>query len=101
MATTTSTSCSFWNNFRPGGPTKVRGPSSGCGKTDGLAMWLINGVTTAFFASLEKCSCVRVTTVEDPEDVNELPLIFNDGNTRDDEAKVSSNIRRRHVRGKK
>ncbi|KMT19077.1 hypothetical protein BVRB_1g014750 [Beta vulgaris subsp. vulgaris] len=115
MAATTSTSCnSFWNN-RTGRATKARASSSlsssssssslpshpSCGKVDNVAMWLINGVTSAFFASLERCSCIRVTTVEDGEDINELPLIFDDGNTNiRQEVKVSS-IRKRRVRGKK
>ncbi|KAK9065675.1 hypothetical protein SSX86_015076 [Deinandra increscens subsp. villosa] len=63
----------------------VRPPSShGCAKLDGVAMWLMNGVANAFFASLERCSCIRIATVDDHEDANDLPLIFNDGNLRRD-----------------
>ncbi|KNA25817.1 hypothetical protein SOVF_003070 [Spinacia oleracea] len=106
MAATTSSNCSSFFNFRAaGGHSKVRNSSSfsgqsGCRKVDGVAMWLINGVTTAFFASLERCSCIRVTTVEDDgEDMNEMPLIFNDDDTT--HAQKVSGIRRRCLRGKK
>nr|KYP46216.1 hypothetical protein KK1_032209 [Cajanus cajan] len=56
-------------------------------------MWFINGVTTAFFASLEHC-CIRIATQEDGDDNDndDLPLIFNDGNLR---------RRRKKVKGKK
>ncbi|GMH13647.1 hypothetical protein Nepgr_015488 [Nepenthes gracilis] len=92
IATATSTSCStgFWN-FRPNGAieSRVRTTSShstpqACGKLDGVAMWLFNGVAAAFFASLERCYCIRVSTVEDEDDANELPLVYNDGNSRGD-----------------
>ncbi|KAK9740474.1 hypothetical protein RND81_03G038300 [Saponaria officinalis] len=84
MATTTTTlgSC---NDFCSSGvrvrSRQVRATTSSNGtKLDGVAMWVINGLATAFFASLERCSCVHVNTVEDADDVNELPLIYNDGN---------------------
>ncbi|GAB4852394.1 hypothetical protein Ancab_016586 [Ancistrocladus abbreviatus] len=98
-AATTSCATGLWNfqssSVEPQVPPSsnhVSPPSSG--KLDGVAMWLINGVATAFFASLEKCSCVRVTTVEDVDDMNELPLIYNDGNS-------SNGLRSRAGRGKK
>ncbi|KAK3030238.1 hypothetical protein RJ639_038361 [Escallonia herrerae] len=57
--------------------------SPSCKKLDGVAMWLINGVASAFFASLERCSCIHIATVDDGDDANEdVPLIFNDGNLR-------------------
>ncbi|KAK7310759.1 hypothetical protein RJT34_08471 [Clitoria ternatea] len=80
MATTTSSSCGGFLGLRStnSGESRMRG----CGKHDGVAMWFINGVTTAFFASLEHC-CIRIATQEDGEDANDdLPLIFNDGNHR-------------------
>ncbi|KAI3832188.1 hypothetical protein MKX03_012747 [Papaver bracteatum] len=53
--------------------------SSSSGKVDSMAMWFINGISTAFFASLEKCSCINVTTHDDGYDSNEdLPLIPKD-----------------------
>ncbi|KAI3958869.1 hypothetical protein MKX01_023545 [Papaver californicum] len=52
---------------------------SSSGKVDSMAMWFINGISTAFFASLEKCSCINVTTHDDGYDSNEdLPLIPKD-----------------------
>ncbi|CAI9115999.1 OLC1v1017035C1 [Oldenlandia corymbosa var. corymbosa] len=90
-ATSSSSSSSFFN-LRPNeaAAVKVRSPPS-CGgggggaggRIDGMAMWIINGVATAFFASLERCSCIRIATVDDGDgdDSNDLPLIFNDGNS--------------------
>lgn len=60
-------------------------------------MWLINGVTMAFFSSLNRCSCIRIATEEDGEDANELPLMFNDGTLRHD----GTTSRRRTGKGKK
>ncbi|EXB63116.1 hypothetical protein L484_001734 [Morus notabilis] len=104
MAAATSSSCSGFFNLRSNSvDPKVRSSSShgsapGCGKLDGVAMWLINSVTAAFFASLERCSCIRIATVDDVDDANDLPLIFNDGNLRHDGGTVS---RRRMGKGKK
>nr|GFB11068.1 hypothetical protein [Tanacetum cinerariifolium] len=71
-------------------------------------MWLMNGVANAFFASLQRCSCIRIATVDDHEDLNDLPLIFNDGNLRNDhggDAVASSgwysSSRRKRNKGKK
>ncbi|KAK9946365.1 hypothetical protein M0R45_011833 [Rubus argutus] len=94
MAATTSSSssnCSNLFNFRSSATStssvverKVRTSSSshGCrGKVDGVGMWLVNSVTAAFFASLERCSCIRIATHDDAaDDSNDLPLIFHDGN---------------------
>lgn len=84
-ATTTSSSCAtFFNLGATEGKAAARSsPGPGCGRADhGVAMWIINGVANAFFASLERCSCIRIATVEDHDgdDSNDLPLIFNDGN---------------------
>lgn len=106
MAATTSSSCSSFFNFRSNSvEPKVRtssthGSAAGCGKLDGVAMWLINSVTTAFFASLERCSCIRIATVDDADDANDLPLIYNDGNLRHDGG-TSSSSRRRTGKGNK
>ncbi|KAL8225439.1 hypothetical protein R6Q57_017996 [Mikania cordata] len=84
----------------------VRPPSNhGCAKLDGVAMWLVNGVANAFFASLQRCSCIRIATVDDHEDSNDLPLIFNDGNRRHDggdavAAGCGSSLRKRSKRKK-
>ncbi|XVE70215.1 hypothetical protein DITRI_Ditri10aG0055200 [Diplodiscus trichospermus] len=110
MAATTSTtcSCSGFFNLRSNNvePRMVRPSSSshdspaagGCGKLDGVAMWFINGVTAAFFASLQRCSCIRIATEDDSEEANDVPLIHSDGNVRQ-EAGTSS--RRRTGKGKK
>ncbi|KAL4604279.1 hypothetical protein ACB092_10G181500 [Castanea dentata] len=108
-ATTTSTSCSTCFNFQSKTvePRPLTSSSSsshgspGCGKLDGVAMWFINGVTTAFFASLERCSCIRIATNEDDGDEgNDLPLILNDGNFRHDGGSGTTS-KRRTGKGKK
>lgn len=90
MAVTTFTATSTAPRVRP----------PGCTKLDGVAMWVINGITGAFFASLERCSCIRISTYEDDfgdEEAN--PLIFNDGDFRGDH---EGRIRRRRIgKGKK
>ncbi|KAL3340331.1 hypothetical protein AABB24_028789 [Solanum stoloniferum] len=86
MAATTTTSCGSFFSFRPSSVeprirSSAASTTSGCGKFDGMAMWLINGVSAAFFASLQRCSCIRIATHEDEgEDANDLPLMYNDGN---------------------
>ncbi|KAK3231198.1 hypothetical protein Dsin_003079 [Dipteronia sinensis] len=103
-ATTSSTSCSGLFGFRSSSvQSKLRSSSSsppGCGKLDGMAMWFINGVASAFFASLERCSCIRIATTEDDGEENDVPLIQNDGNVRHDRLISGSKIRRRG-KGKK
>lgn len=104
-ATTTSTSCATCFNFQsksvePRPRTSSSHGSAGCGKVDGVAMWLINGVTSAFFASLERCSCIRIATEDDGDEGNDLPLIMNDGNLRHDGGSGTSS-RRRTGKGKK
>ncbi|MCL7021671.1 hypothetical protein MKW94_025407 [Papaver nudicaule] len=82
-------SCTRFHDCRGGSlepsepSSSIRGTSSsGCNKIDGVAMWFINGVAAAFFASLERCSCININTKEDdPDDANDLPLIRNDGNS--------------------
>ncbi|KAI4389500.1 hypothetical protein MLD38_001721 [Melastoma candidum] len=74
------------------------GSPAGCGRIDGVATWVINGVATAFFASLEHCSCIRIATVEGADDGNDLPLILNQGNylsDRDGGSVVTRDVRRR------
>ncbi|GMI77383.1 hypothetical protein HRI_001407600 [Hibiscus trionum] len=114
MATTISTTtsnCSYFFNLRSNSvePREARSSSSsghgsqlaaagsGCGKLDGVVMWFVNGVSTAFFASLDRCSCIRIGTVDDGEDANDLPLIHSDGNVRSGYRTTS----RRRGRGEK
>lgn len=40
-------------------------------KVDGLARWFGMGVAAAFFASLERCSCVNLTTFDTDDDDEE------------------------------
>ncbi|XWS21310.1 hypothetical protein CRYUN_Cryun30bG0044800 [Craigia yunnanensis] len=107
-ATTSSTSsCSGFFNLRSNNvePRVVRpsssthgSPAAGCGKLDGVAMWFINGVANAFFASLERCSCIRIATEDDGEEANDVPLIHSDGNVRHEAGTTS---RRRTGKGKR
>nr|DAD48225.1 TPA_asm: hypothetical protein HUJ06_018162 [Nelumbo nucifera] len=121
VTTTTSCRCrsciSFFNRpvirkeeksfINPGGKGRGREMSSaeprfrlsGCGKLDGVATWLINSVATAFFASLERCSCINIATEDDKyDDANDLPLIYNDGNLGLDSG---TGFRQRTGKGKK
>lgn len=83
-------------------PTSTHDPPGGCRKLDGMAMWLINGVATAFFASLDRCSCIRISTEDyDVDDAGDLPLISNDGNFRHDGGGATGGSRRRTGKGKK
>ncbi|KAL7196864.1 hypothetical protein ACSBR1_036808 [Camellia fascicularis] len=59
MVATTSTNCTSFYNLRAN-PVERRvqsppthGSPSRCRKLDGVAMWLVNGVASAFFAFLE------------------------------------------------
>ncbi|KAJ8762596.1 hypothetical protein K2173_008035 [Erythroxylum novogranatense] len=98
-ATTSSSSCTSIFGFRSNGvdprgrtPSSHGSSSPGCTKLDGVAMWFINGVASAFFASLDRCSCVRIATVDDAEEANDTPLILYDGNAR---YQAATNISRR------
>ncbi|KAB2619526.1 hypothetical protein D8674_015395 [Pyrus ussuriensis x Pyrus communis] len=103
-----ATTCSSFFSFRSSSSSvepKLRssssGSSHGCSKVDGVAMWLMHSVSYAFFASLERCSCIRITTQEDGDDCNDLPLILNDGNFRHEVVDHSTTSRRRTGKGKK
>jgi len=50
-----------------------------CRMLDGVAAWLVNGVATIFFTSLERCSCIYIDTKDDSEDSSHLPLIHYEG----------------------
>ncbi|KAK1316066.1 hypothetical protein QJS10_CPA05g01623 [Acorus calamus] len=60
-----------------GGDPRVRRGQSGCGRLDRMAAWVGYGVAAAFFASLERCSCINLTTAEEDEgeDSKAVPLI--------------------------
>jgi hypothetical protein len=38
---------------------------------EGYAMWVATGVASAFFASLERCSCIHLHTAEDDGDYDD------------------------------
>lgn len=46
------------------------GRSIACEKLDRMANWVGNSVVTVFFASLERCYCINLTTVHD-DDIDE------------------------------
>jgi len=54
-------------------------------KMEGYALWVATGVASAFFASLERCSCIHLHTTEeeddssddeDPDETKDRPLMF-------------------------
>ncbi|CAL1395819.1 unnamed protein product [Linum trigynum] len=79
-----SSSCVGFFNFRSNSRgVRHHSPATSCSKLDGVAMWLVNGVAAAFFASLDSCSCIRIATIDDDDDAeddNDAPLILNDDN---------------------
>lgn len=101
MAAATSTNCTSFFSCRSGSDdvprVRSQAGSPGCGRVDGVAMWLFNGVASAFFTSLERCSCIRIATVDDTDDGNDVPLIHNDGNLRRDAGSASARRRRRNA----
>ncbi|CAL9138496.1 unnamed protein product [Musa acuminata var. zebrina] len=50
------------------------------GKLEGVAMWVGASVVSAFFASLERCSCINLSTTEDDgddlEEAKDRPLML-------------------------
>jgi len=48
-----------------------------CDKLDRVANWVGTNVASAFFASLERCSCINLTTTDTEDDNNndDLPLM--------------------------
>jgi len=49
-----------------------------CNKLDRAAVWVGTSVVSAFFASLERCSCITLSTTdtEDEEEAKDRPLMF-------------------------
>ncbi|KAF8412093.1 hypothetical protein HHK36_000047 [Tetracentron sinense] len=49
-----------------------------CEKLDRMATWVGTSVASAFFASLERCSCITLSTtdIEDEEEAKDRPLMF-------------------------
>ncbi|KAH7839526.1 hypothetical protein Vadar_005358 [Vaccinium darrowii] len=65
-------------------------------KIDGWASWLGMSVASAFFASLERCSCVNLTTAdsddENEEEAKDRPLMFTNHQNDVDSAKNPSSV---------
>lgn len=53
-----------------------------CNKLDRAAVWVGTSVVSAFFASLERCSCITLSTTdtEDEEEAKDRPLMFVNSN---------------------
>lgn len=51
-----------------------------CEKLDRMANWVGHGVASAFFASLERCSCINLSTshddADDDEEAKDRPLML-------------------------
>ncbi|XVE77299.1 hypothetical protein DITRI_Ditri13aG0051200 [Diplodiscus trichospermus] len=49
-----------------------------CDKLDRIAYWVGNNMASAFFASLERCSCINLSTTDfdDEEEANDRPLML-------------------------
>ncbi|WCJ22441.1 hypothetical protein M5689_004531 [Euphorbia peplus] len=50
-----------------------------CDKLDRVANWVGTNVASAFFASLERCSCINLNTTDpddDDEEAKDRPLMF-------------------------
>ncbi|XP_078441734.1 uncharacterized protein LOC144711622 [Wolffia australiana] len=49
-----------------------------CEKLDRVANWVGSSVASAFFASLERCSCINLSTTdnEDEEEAKDRPLML-------------------------
>uniref|UniRef100_A0A803PET8 Uncharacterized protein n=1 Tax=Cannabis sativa TaxID=3483 RepID=A0A803PET8_CANSA len=42
--------------------------ASGCKLVEGLVGWVFHGVAVAFFASIQRCSCVNIQTRDEYDD---------------------------------
>ncbi|ERN11947.1 hypothetical protein AMTRI_Chr09g19900 [Amborella trichopoda] len=74
-----ATECGF-TSLRGGERKSSAGGGGGCfllASLDRIALWLGSGVAACFFASLERCACINISTtdMDDPEDANDVPLI--------------------------
>ncbi|KAG1348140.1 hypothetical protein COCNU_06G019690 [Cocos nucifera] len=104
MGTTTSHSpryCTFFG--QRGGRVRRSLPSHeqpGCGRIDQMATWVGNGIITTFFASLKCCSCISITTDDDRIEAKDVPLMFDDRNSRTEGGELERGQRRR-VKGMK
>ncbi|EEF39031.1 uncharacterized protein LOC8263491 [Ricinus communis] len=57
-----------------------------CDKLDRVASWVGSNVASAFFASLERCSCINLNTADpedDDEEAKDRPLMLSKPTVRD------------------
>ncbi|KAE8681567.1 hypothetical protein F3Y22_tig00111317pilonHSYRG00037 [Hibiscus syriacus] len=49
-----------------------------CDKLDRMANWVGTSVASAFFASMERCSCINLSTTDfdEDEEAYDRPLVF-------------------------
>ncbi|KAK4271561.1 hypothetical protein QN277_020238 [Acacia crassicarpa] len=50
------------------------GSAVACDKLDRVASWFSNNVTSTFFASLERYSCINLSTTDNDEDDNDAHI---------------------------
>ncbi|XP_020274725.1 uncharacterized protein LOC109849322 [Asparagus officinalis] len=63
-----------------------------CEKLDRMASWLGASIASAFFASLERCSCINLSTNDPDDDADEAkdrPLVFSKPETLESTEKPS------------
>ncbi|KAJ7965312.1 UDP-N-acetylmuramate--L-alanine ligase [Quillaja saponaria] len=50
-------------------------------KLNGMASWVGTSVASAFFASLERCSCVNLSTSDDQDEAHDSPLMLSNSSS--------------------
>jgi hypothetical protein len=60
-----------------------RGRHPTCNRLDQMVAWIGNSVANAFFASLERCACVNISTNDDQDEEMDV-LICSDGSLQTD-----------------
>ncbi|XP_020580444.1 uncharacterized protein LOC110024676 [Phalaenopsis equestris] len=45
--------------------------AASCTKLEGMAIWIGTGLASAFFASLERFSCINLTTIDHEDDMED------------------------------
>ena len=50
-------------------------------KLNGMANWFGTSVATAFFASLERFSCINLSTTDEQDEPQDLPLMFSNSSS--------------------
>ncbi|XP_011625406.1 uncharacterized protein LOC105421079 [Amborella trichopoda] len=66
-----------------------------CEKLDRMANWVGTSVASAFFASLERCSCITLNTTdmeEDEEEAKDRPLMLTKPVVHDVPEKASNGV---------